>query len=191
MKRIKMLTVVPVSLAATLSQSQRIKDYNTLPQINNQTLMLIREYMTSRIGYENLPMACLCCMNGGSDSISGEDIMTRLPMNSKNSVLFQLEMPEDMIISINFDELLSISEEIGSIDINDSFEMELAKDRLFDSLSLGVDESLDDPISFIPFLAKDRCKFYAKFDDNFDSEFMNLPGLERVDIRKLASFMNN
>lgn len=189
-KKVKMLTVVPANLAATLAKDKKIADYNTLPQLNATLLSFIREYMTMRVGYANLPMACLCCMRNGTDALSGEDILSRLPVNSKNSVLFQLEMPEDMIVSIDFDELLEISDEISKISEGDTLTLEFTKDKLFDSLVLGIEESLQDPISFIPFLARDRCKFYAKFDSNFDSEGMDLPGLERIDVRELTSFLN-
>ncbi len=187
MKKVKMLTVIPSNLAKELSEKKKIKDYNTLPQLNERILSIIREYMIEKVGYPNLPMACLSSVHSKGD-IDGEDILSILPANSKDSVVFQLEMPEDMIVSISFGELLEISNEAN--EISDDMEMEFLRERLQDSLQLGYDESTIDQISFIPFLAFDRCSFYAKLDSNFQTTDLQLSGLREMRVKELASFVN-
>lgn len=187
MKKVKMLTVIPSNLAQELSEKKKIKDYNTLPQLNDWILSAVREYMIEKVGYPNLPMACLSSVHSKGD-IDGEDILSILPANSKDSVIFQLEMPEDMIVSIGFSELLEISNE--SNDAADPMELEFLKERLYDALQLGFDETTVDQISFIPFLAFDRCSFYAKLDTNFQASDLHLTGLREMRVKELASFVN-
>lgn len=188
-KKIKMLTVVPENLARELAEKKRIKDYNTLPQLNKLVLQMIREYMIQKIGYPNLPMACLSNFKG-LGQLDGEDILAIIPVNAKDSVLFQLEMPTDMIVSTSFSALLSLSNEANDISPDDKLEVGFLNDQLEEILYLGYDETVEDQISFIPFLAVDRCKFYAKFDSNFKTEELNLAGLTETRIKELASFMN-
>lgn len=189
MKKIKMLTVVPANLAKELVQKKKIKDYNTLPQLNPAVLIAVKEYMIARVGYPNLPMACLSGVKSGK-AVDGEDIFSYLPANSRDSVIFQLEMPDDMLISIAFSDLLNISSEANSLDTTNESEMDYIKERLDDCMILGFDDSMVDPISFIPFLAVDRCKFYAKFDANFKTEDLQLSGLTEINLRELSSFVN-
>lgn len=192
MKRVTMLTAVPANLAAELCAKKRIEDYNTLPQLNSTVLELVREYMVERVGYSNLPMACLSqAKNGEGKVITGDDILTYLPVNSKNSVIFQIEMPEDMILSINFNELLEISSTADTMTSPPSeIELEILKDSLEDKLRLGTGKEISDPISFIPFLDLDKCRFYAKFNDNFETEELDLPGIEKMSLSELTSFVN-
>lgn len=188
-KKIKMLTVVPAKLAAELVQKKRISDYNTLPQINQIILRLVKECMVERVGYHNLPMACLSSVKR-SGGVDGEDIFSYIPLNSNDSVIFQLEMPDDMLLSISFNDLLNISAQADAADESDEMEMEFLKDELAASMILGFDDKMDDPISFIPFLAFDRCQFYAKLDNNFKEENLKLEGIQEANLRELSSFVN-
>lgn len=190
-KKIKMLTVVPANLATELAQKKKIKDYNTLPQINKTVLRLVKECMVERVGYHNLPMACLSSVkNANGKPIDGEDIFTYIPLNSKDSVIFQLEMPDDMLLSISFSDLLNISAEADGMDTSDEMELEYLKDELGDKMILGFDDGMEDPISFIPFLAFDRCQFYAKLDNDFKTKDLKITGIPETNLRELSSFMN-
>lgn len=188
-KKIKMLTVVPASLATELAAKKKIKDFNTLPQLNPSILKIVRECMVERIGYDNLPMACLSSVSS-KGNVDGEEIFTYLPVNSKDSVLFQLEMPDDMCLSIAFPDLLELSNDANMADLSDELEVELLQEKVRDSMVLGFDENMEDPISFIPFLAFDRCKFYAKLDGDFKTTDLQLSGLIETNLRELSSFVN-
>lgn len=187
-KKIKMLTVVPSSLATELVQKKKIADYNTLPQVNELVLRLIKEYMSNRVGYSNLPMACLSSVR--ANGVDGEDIFSYLPLNSKDSVIFQLEMPDDMLVSIQFKDLLSISTSASAVSADNEIELEYLRDLLESYLVLGFDGSMEDPISFIPFLAFDRCQLYVKLDEDFKMQDLKLSGLPEKDLRELTSFVN-
>ena len=186
MKKISMLTVVPANLAVELSKSHSIKNYNTLQHLSKQILEVVREYMTDNVGYSDLPMACLSRANFSGDINGESSIFNYLPVNSKESVLFQLEMPDDMIISVPYRDLLNASNEASSC--VDPDELEFIKECFKENLSLGLSDSDENLIIFIPFLALDKCKFYAKFDEEFETQELNLPGIEKMDVSKLVSF---
>ena len=177
MNKVKMLTVVPTTLAVQLMQKKRITDYNTLPQINKDVMRVIKEIMAQRVGYENLPMACLSGIPNSTE-VSGESVLSVLPMNSRNSVIFQLEMPEDMILSISFSTLLDISNQANDF---------LCQD-LEDAMVLGFDSSLDDPVSFVPFLALDKCKCLVQITDEIKDEDLHMDAVTEVSLRALTSF---
>ena len=184
MNKVKMLTVVPTTLAVQLMQKKRITDYNTLPQINKDVMRVIKEIMAQRVGYENLPMACLSGIPNSTE-VSGESVLSVLPMNSRNSVIFQLEMPEDMILSISFSTLLDISNEIND---PQSSEIDFLCQDLEDAMVLGFDSSLDDPVSFVPFLALDKCKCLVQITDEIKDEDLHMDAVTEVSLRALTSF---
>lgn len=189
MGNVTMLTVVPIQLAQQLAEKKRVKDFNNFPQINMDVLQAIRTYMTEHVGYDDLPMACLSQskVDLSAENV-GESIGTYLPVNSKESVLFQLEMPEDMIVSVKFSDLLEASNEAN--DAVGKEDLELTLDMLTDNLSLGVlPDETEEQIFFIPFLDSERCKFYASFNKNFDTNELKLPGIEQVNLRQLQSFV--
>ena len=102
-----MLTIVPNKYAKDLKESGRISNFSTLPQIHPMAMEVIRNFVSENIGYDNLPLASLKCATTGS--LAGVEFSEYLSVNSKDSVLFQLEIPEDMIVSINYDTLLRCS----------------------------------------------------------------------------------
>jgi hypothetical protein len=187
-----MLTVVPYEIANALKEKQRVKDYNTLPQINKNALEVIRKYICNEIGYNDLPMACLIKpKNPGDSSI---DLAQYLPMKANESVLFFLEMPDDMIVSVEFKRLLEISEEMTEAG-NDRSEVEYLSESLQQELQLGIQEDSDSEyvnyISFIPFLDYNKCKFYAAIGSSFTADKkLDLPGVGEVNLRELGYFAN-
>lgn len=194
-RKITMLTAVPSSLAQQLIQNKRISDYNTMPSLNIDVLKIIRRLMVEQIGYDELPMACLSCIQSHDTDSSGEQIdissiFTYIPVNTKKSVIFQLEMPEDMLLSISLSKLLAISADANLVDMSNPDEASFIRDRLEDEMILGYDESINDPISFIPFLAFDKCKFYAKLGDDMNISDLDAAGIHGTDLRELSSFVN-
>lgn len=185
MARVSMLTVIPIGLAKELCTQRRVKEYNSLPQLNKRIHNAIREYMSENVGYSDLPMACFGKPeNGTLDSV--ESVTNILPINSKESLLFLLEMPDDMIVSVGFDDLLNASHDADAC--NDEEELEYILEDFKDLLCTGVTDDAKNRMIFIPFLDLSRCRFFAKLDDTFGTEELVLPGIERMDIRKLTSF---
>lgn len=187
MSKVTMLTVVPSNLATELVRNEKVHEYNTMPQLHSKILYAVRDFMSENVGYSELPMACFGKPNSVTEPISPETILAHLPINSKDSVLFLLEMPSDMIVSVNFDALLEASEDVKAA-IHDPDELEFVLEAFKDNLHTGIDEDDNDTIIFIPFLDKKKCKFYAKFNDRFETEEMQLAGIEKVDIRQLTAF---
>lgn len=187
MDKIRMLTVVPTDLAAQLVQKRRITDYNTLPQINKSVMKIVKEIMTQKVGYENLPMACLSGVSNTTE-VSGENIISYLPLNNKNSVVFQLEMPSDMVLSIPFSTLLDISNQADMIDDPKSPDFEYIREELEDEIILGFDQDIIDPISFIPFLAVDRCQCFVCLTDKIHDGDLHMSAVSEMSLKALSSF---
>lgn len=57
------------------------------------------------------------------------------------------------------------------------------------SLGLPADDG-ENTIVFIPYLDVEKCNLYAKVNENFEAEELNLPGLERISLRELTSFFS-
>lgn len=186
---VKMVTVVPVELAKDLQEKKRIKNYNALPQLNKTIIGAVREFMTENIGYDDLPIACLS-INAKLENDNGSDVAQILPSNSKNNVLFLLNMPKDMIVSIPYCDLLDASEEAESCN-DDEDSLQFVAENFKDQLVLGAPDYADDEevIEFIPFIDYERCKKYAKFNDNFEASEFELPGIERCSLAKLSAFI--
>lgn len=188
---VNMYTVVPIELAAALKEKKKVKDYNTLPQLNSNILDVVREFMTDNVGFSDLPMACLSVSKKVARMDSTE-LFHYLPANNKSNVLFQLQMPNDMIVTVSYDELLNASQSANEAE-GDDFELELIKEEFKENLFLGECDYLDmddEVISFIPFLAYDYCKFYAKFDENFETGEFDIPGIEKISLAKLSAFID-
>ena len=188
MGKVSILTVVPAKMAKELEERRVVKDYNTLPQINSSILEMVRSYMTERVGYSNLPMAGLSKPGAATGDIA-DSVTNYLPINSKENVIFQLEMPTDMIISVRFSDLLEASRDAD--DCDDPDELEFIQEEFKSKMSLGLPEDEEEnTIVFIPFLDVSRCRFYVKLNDNFETEELNLPGLEKISLRELTSFFS-
>ena len=183
----EVLTVVPVSIAKDLCDRKRIMDYNTMPNVNPAILDAVREFMNENVGYENLPIACL--QIGKKQSDDNSNVLHYIPANSKDNVLFQLEMPEDMVVSVNYQDLLDASSEIETLG-GDIDSIECAKEDFKELLIIGGNPSDPETISFISFLEYSKCKLYARFDENFQPKEMELPGIDRMPLAKLAAFVD-
>ncbi|MEY8333138.1 hypothetical protein AALB53_08540 [Lachnospiraceae bacterium 47-T17] len=188
MGRVSILTVVPANMAKDLIANRVVKDYNTLPQINKNILEAVREYMTERVGYSNLPMAGLSKPKSANGNIV-DNLSSYLPINSKENVIFQLDMPSDMIISVRFNDLLEASADVS--DSDDYDEIDFIKEEFKEKMSLGLPaDDGENTIVFIPYLDVEKCNLYAKVNENFEAEELNLPGLERISLRELTSFFS-
>lgn len=185
MSKVSMLTVIPHNKAAELLQNKSLHEFNTMPQLDPRIQKVIREYMSENVGYSELPIACF----GKSDkkqNVDAEDLMHVLPMNSKSDIIFQLDMPSDMVVSVDFNKLMDASNDVKhSIDDQDA---EFVLEEFKDELSVG-DKPTDTSVIFIPFLDLDRCRFYAKVNNDFGAEDIDFPTIEKMDVRKIASFL--
>ena len=191
MGKVTMLTIIPKELAMDLNQKKRVKDYNTLPQLNKSVLETIRKFFEDKVGYTDLPMACLMQPRDKNGKVLLQtDFADYLPVNNKESVLFLLEMPEDTVVSIDYSELLEASDAMNDCG-DDEGMLEFLQSELTEKLEVGVDFDNNNIISFIPFLDYSRCKFFAAFNSEFElDESLDLPGLSPLNLRELTSFIN-
>lgn len=178
MNNVVMAVIVPYKYAVKFEKEGRISDFNNLPQINHRALKVIRDFVIDNVGYDDLPIASLKCANVGS--VAGVDFRNYLDEVSKNSVLYQLEIPEDMVVSVDFDTLLKHSRNLESL--QDDILLELEEDSLESDLIVGTGDSRN-MISFIPFLDYSKCKFYATLQGGYEDR-------QEIHLKTMESFGN-
>lgn len=188
MKKISMLTIIPHNKAVELLKQNCLKDFNTMPQIDQRVRTAIRDFMSENVGYENLPIACF----GRPDTarrVTADELMHVLSTNRQDDIIFQLDMPTDMVVSIDFNKLMEASNEVQNA--VDAMDEESILDDFKDSLQLGSNPS-STSIIFIPFLDLDRCRFYAKINGDLDAnDDLPFTSIEKMDVRKITSFLEN
>lgn len=187
-KTVRMVTAVPQDLAQQLVKNKRITNYNTLPQLNADVLEGIRSYLGEYVGYENAPIACLSKVHKQEADLkaAGTTLPQYIPVNARNSIIFELSMPEDCIVSIEYKKLLDYSSQMNNA--VDQFEKDMILEDLHADLQVGLAGELEDAISFIPFIELEKCQFFAILNSAFETNRINIPGLEQVDLRELSSF---
>lgn len=185
MKNVTMLTIVPNRYARDFKEKGRISNFSTLPQIHPKAMEVIRNFVKDNVGYDNLPLASLKCATAGS--LDGVDLQEYLSMNAHDSVLYQLEIPEDMIVSIDYDSLLRYSDNMKNS--FDNFQLLMEQEMLTEELFIGIADDSEGMISFIPFLDYNRCKFYAKLDRDFKLHMQHGKSAESaIHLKALTSF---
>ena len=171
-----LVAVVPMEVANTITSGVDV-NYNSMPDLHPNVIKVIREFMIDNVGFENLPIACLA---SNSKILSLDDIVgTGISYNYKDSVLFQMKIPEDMIVSTRQESLTEASVKFQA-DANDRNAMI----KLKNSLTLG--DSADSNIYFIPFIDLSMCSFYSVPQGAAPN--FQLSGVEHRKVTELAIF---
>lgn len=186
---VRLITVVPMNLAQQLTKTKRIQNYNAIGQINEKLIDCIKQELCDKVGYENTPIACLSKVEHKESTIKnvGSKINMYLPVKAADSVILELKMPKDSILSMEYQELLELSEQLDDAE-GDEDEITYILDELRDNLRVGVDESLDTAISFISFVELEKCQFFATLNAAFKANNFELAGIEKVELRQLSTF---
>lgn len=189
-RTVNVITMIPLSLAAELSKKERIINYNTLPQINKGIMEAVREYMTDNVGYSDLPLACLNA-NAKSLKMDCQELFHYIPANTRDSVMLKLQMPEDTIVSVLYKHLLDSSADADACGDDEEL-IGYVKEDFKDLLILGQGDFSpeDEVIEFVPYLDYENCKGYLCFDEDFGTKNIDLPGVERYSLTRLAAFIN-
>lgn len=191
MANITMLTIVPRSVVEGLINDTKVENFNNLPQLRKEVLQTLKEFVQEEIGFQSVPLASLCQRK---DANTGKlmiktDFAEYIPVNAKESILLLLEIPEDQIVSIDYKTLLDISSSFDNTN-GDAYEVEYLKEQLKDSLSLGPSTS-ENEISFIPFLDRKKCKYFAAFNSQLEADkSFTIPGIDKIPMQELTTFTN-
>ncbi len=191
MANVTMLTIVPRSIADGLAANTRVENFNNLPQLRKEVLEVLKEYVQQEIGFESVPLAGLCQRRDPKNGnlMIKTDFAEYIPVNAKDSILLMLEIPEDQIISINYKTLLDISASFDDTN-GDAYEIEYLKDTLRDAISLGP-STTGNYISFIPFLDRKKCKYFATFNSQLEADqTLTIPGVNKIPMQELTTFTN-
>lgn len=181
-----MITIVPRDKAQEFITTGRIGNYNTIPQVNKELIQVIKSFIHKNVGYDNLPVACLSKAEGVEGSLSeiGIGVNDYIPVSS-STILFELQMPEDMVVSVPFEDLLNVSAELNKC--KEDWEKEIFLEEFTDKLAKGIVPG-ENIISFIPFIDLKRCKFFAMINENWGVDNLNIPGLKEIKLNNLSVF---
>jgi hypothetical protein len=188
---VKLIVAVEEEKARALISECRLSDLDTMPSLHHKIKDIIRECIADNIGYNNTPIAGLSRYNGEPSDLKtvGTNLNEFLPINPNNgsTVLFELQMPQDMVVSVSYEKLLFYSNHVrNAIDDDDA---SLYLEEFSEGLQLGYSESEDEEmISFIPFIDLKRCKFYARINPSWDISDFNVPGVEQIRLNQMEIF---
>lgn len=183
---VKMVTAIPKGLAQEF-RKKGIVEHNTLPQLSSKFLDEIRKFMHENTGYEQYPVACLSRLHDNEVSIKNavEGLADYIPVKAKESIIFELIAPEDMIVSIEYDTMLNANAAFSlATDKND---LSYVVEELHAALKVGTVDA-EDVISFVPGLHLSRCKYFTILDSEFRADEFEFPGVEQVNLQDLKSF---
>lgn len=189
MNSIYVITVVPIKTINQLNKTTRIKALNTIPNVNTRLLNTIKEFMFENVGYNNFPIACLKV----SDDIlkSGHNIIHYLPANSLEDAILVFHVPEDLVVSVTYQELLEMSNVVTNCS-DDPDSLQLILEDFKELLNVGSpDIEKSEVLYFLPFLDLSYCKGYAFFDENFNAQKskIKLKDVEHYSLDRLTVFI--
>lgn len=184
-KLVQVVAVLPRETFELFLQSKKVERLDTLPQLGERVKNAIRQFMEDNVGYSNEPIACLSRYNNEQGKLPdvGRHMQELFPVRSGSS-FWQLQMPEDMVISIEYSDLLTYS---MALERADDFELEFIEEEFKEKLILGYLEG-NDVVSFLPFLDYSRCKFVSLIGDEWKIDKVDVPGVEVVTLHDLNIF---
>ena len=195
MKNETVITAVPKHMVKQLTtqKGERIVKVNTIPGINRKALDAIREYYVENVGYDDYPIACLGKLNNKPMNIQSSDIVESgvLPVRANDTMLLEIQLPEDLIVSVDLDVVLRASKDFAQSEDADT-DADIAE-GLKDSLVIGIPSEGDggsaDMLSFIPFLDLTQCKRFAVLDESFNPQSLESNRWKSRPITEVAAFL--
>lgn len=195
MKNETVITAVPKDMVKRLTtkKGERIVKVNTIPGINKKALDAIREYYVENVGYDDYPIACLGRLNNKLVNIQSADIVESgiLPVRANDTMLLEIQLPEDLIVSVDLDAVLRASKSFEQ-SMDEDTDSDIA-DGLKDALTIGIPSEKDggsaDMLSFIPFLDLTQCKRFAVLDESFNPQSLESNRWRSRPITEVAAFL--
>jgi hypothetical protein len=187
-KIIKIMTSLDKEQTQSLRSHKKLEGFDNMQHIHHRIKDAIRQFMRDNVGYDKVPIAALSRYNNDSGEISKvqHNIREHIPTLA-GYVLFELHMPEDMIISVSAENLIIYTEILqnsGNESLNDIY-MEEFKDCMH--LGYPTDKG-EDIVSFIPFIDASRCKFFAHIDRSWNISELDMPGMEQIHLANMSMF---
>ena len=190
MRTVRMVTAIPKALAMELREKKRIINFNTLPQLHPKLIDSIKKYFEEVVGYHDSPIACLSRVGHKDSTIKsiGASVCDFIPVKANDSVVLELNMPEDCIVSIGYEDLLNFSRDLTDCNGDRVAENDTLA-YFLNFLSVGLGDGCSDTISFVPFIEMEKCQFFAILDKSFGLADFSLRGVEKVSLHELNTFI--
>src|SRR5690554_4011956 len=99
-RQIQVITSIPQDLAVTFITEKKMEGLDTMPHLHSGIKSCVKKFVQDNIGYESYPIACISRYNGISGELKGigANVSEFIPTKAGSS-LWQLQMPEDMVVS--------------------------------------------------------------------------------------------
>ena len=176
MRTVRMVTAIPKALAMELREKKRIINFNTLPQLHPKLIDSIKKYF-EEVGHKDSTIKSI-----------GASVCDFIPVKANDSVVLELNMPEDCIVSIGYEDLLNFSRDLTDCNGDRVAENDTLA-YFLNFLSVGLGDGCSDTISFVPFIEMEKCQFFAILDNSFGMADFSLPGVEKVSLHELNTFI--
>jgi hypothetical protein len=186
-KLIKIMTALTKEQTESFIIKKKIEGFDNMPHIHSRIKDAIRTYMQDNVGYDQVPLAALSRYNNSAGEILNvKTAVSDYIPTLAGSVLFELHMPEDMIVSVGAEDLITYTNLIK--DSNNDELIEIYMEEFKDHINLGYLTGEADIVSFIPFIDLNRCKFFAHIDRSWNISELDIPGVEQLRLANMSMF---
>lgn len=184
---VSLVAVVPPELLDSFLADKKLEGVDGMPSLSSFVKEGLRRYIQRKVGYDGNPIACLSNYNGTPPELSKvwkhmDEVLTV----RTGSSLWELRMPEDMLVSVDLQDLLTISEETQGMDYDDE-DADLYIEDLESILKVGYKEG-QETVSFIPFLDLKKCRVGMVLAEGWSANKLAIPGIRFLDLKTLNVF---
>jgi hypothetical protein len=185
---VRLVTVIDLKKSQELAKNKILKDCNPMNQLAPDFLRCVKKRVYDDIGYNQNPIAAISKFNKKTATIRGigEDVQKVLPVTANDSMILELVMPEDCLVSIGYNRALELSKEV--LDATSEIGKTYALETVLEELEVGANNDSDDVLVFIPFIKLENCQYFTLLNSAFQSRSVSLPGVQRVELKALDSF---
>ena len=185
-KLIQVITVIPKEIAERLREEKRVEGLDTIPHIASEVKRVVQEFIRDNVGYDKTPIAALSKLDGMPGELEKVGLKAKYVIPTlPGTTLWQLSMPEDMVVSVSYKDLLFFSNEFKKV--GDEEEKQILSDEFKERLSVGYLDD-DDVMSFIPFIDLNRCSLMAFIDRSWGIGEFSVPGVKEIKLVNLDMF---
>ena len=180
-----MLTSLSHEEALILAKKGKCMNVDNMPQIMNDLLNEVAIFMKNNVGYESIPVCCISKIGSGTVSIAknNEDIDDYLEVGA-GSILLELNIKEDMCVSIEFTKLLEFNSQYKNcLD----YEREFILEEFYTNLMIGKIDG-NDVITFVPFLDIKTARWFMMLNEDWDTESTKLGNVPEYKVNKMLAF---
>lgn len=174
--KVPLLVIIDVDTAKTLRDKNarltECPEFDTIPAPFKEA---IRLFIMDNVGFSSGPIFALSRLNDEKVSLystgdSGYRMEDVLP-HKTGDYMFELSMPEDMIVSIGVEKLFEIKEQGEVFGFDDEDILEMLKSELVVGIHVPGAANV---FSFIPVIKQEHCSKFVRISENWEADYKDL-----------------